>query len=266
MDSKRKFKLKKNHNSNGSHTLPISHLMPNVITTLGLCFGLSSIKLALSQKFETAVFFIMIAAILDFLDGGVARLLNAESKIGAQLDSFADLINFGFCPVFLVYLWRLNEIPIFGWGCVLLSVICMAYRLSRFNVQSGNPPNPIMSKFFTGVPAPAAATLLLLPVFAEVRFPSLVFFIDDIYIVLYIVLICLLMISTLPTPALKKMRVKPSKIPFVMLIFAILIICLFIDKWSVFTFFCLVYLASLPFWCLYYLKLLKEYKRKPIDV
>ena len=138
-------------------------LLPNALTILGVCLGLSSIKFALDYNYEMAVITIGLAAILDTLDGRVARLVKATSKVGKELDSLTDVISFGVAPSFIMYFWSINEIGKFGWFLVLLYTVCCALRLARFNLTKINDEETWKINFFEGVPSPAAAGLLLLP-------------------------------------------------------------------------------------------------------
>ena len=138
-------------------------LLPNALTILGVCLGLSSIKFALDFNYEMAVITIGLAAILDTLDGRVARLVNATSKVGKELDSLTDVISFGVAPSFIMYFWSINEIGKFGWLLVLVYTVCCALRLARFNLTNIHEDEPWKINFFEGVPSPAAAGLVLLP-------------------------------------------------------------------------------------------------------
>jgi len=138
-------------------------LLPNTLTIFGVCLGLSSIKFALDLNFEMAVITVGLAAILDTLDGRVARLVNATSKVGKELDSLTDVISFGVAPSFIMYFWSINEVGKFGWFFVLLYAVCCALRLARFNLTTINESESWKINFFEGVPSPAAAGLVLLP-------------------------------------------------------------------------------------------------------
>ena len=137
---------------------PLIHLVPNAFTVASICFGLSAIRYGLDGRYETAVVMIILAGIFDGLDGRSARLLKITSKLGAELDSLADFLSFGVAPAFLIYLWSLNEVKGLGWAIALFYVICAALRLARFNSELEDPDRPPwMTRFFTGMPAPAAA-------------------------------------------------------------------------------------------------------------
>ena len=152
---------------------PLIHLVPNIFTVLSLCAGLTSIRYALDHRFELAVLLIIVAGIFDGLDGRSARLLKITSKLGAELDSLADFLSFGVAPAVLVYLWSLNQVKAVGWALVLLFATCCALRLARFNTELEDPDRPAwMSRFFTGMPAPAAAGCAIIPLLLAFAFEA----------------------------------------------------------------------------------------------
>ena len=142
----------------------IRAVIPNVITVLALCLGLTAIKFTLVQNFHYAVICVTLAAVLDAADGRIARLIKGTSKFGAELDSLVDFVNFGVAPALIIYIWELNMYGNLGWLATLLFVICCCLRLARFNVSSVVTKSPWLENFFTGVPSPAGAGILLLPV------------------------------------------------------------------------------------------------------
>ena len=146
-----------------SHKKTPASLLPNALTILGVCLGLSSIKFAIDFNYEMAVITVGLAAILDTLDGRVARLVNATSKVGKELDSLTDVISFGVAPSFIMYFWAINETGKIGWLLVLVYTVCCALRLARFNLTTIEESKPWEINFFEGVPSPAAAGLVLLP-------------------------------------------------------------------------------------------------------
>ncbi|MEE8188977.1 MAG: phosphatidylcholine/phosphatidylserine synthase [Kiloniellales bacterium] len=144
--------------------LTVNRLIPNALTLLGLCAGVTAIRLALLGRWELAVAAVVVAMLMDALDGRIARLMRVSSEFGAQLDSLADVINFGVVPGLMVYLWSLNGLGGLGWAVVVVFIMCCALRLARFNTGLGvSDPLPWSDRFFTGVPAPGAAGLALLP-------------------------------------------------------------------------------------------------------
>src|SRR3954464_8967172 len=152
--------------------VPFGKFIPNALTLLGLCTGATAIRFALSGHWQAAVIAIGVAAVLDTLDGRIARLLGLESKFGAQLDSLADLVSFGIAPAVLVYMWTLNHGGGAGWTIALVFCACCAIRLARFNTQAGEDEDDSPAEHFTGVPAPAAACLILLPMLLSFQGPD----------------------------------------------------------------------------------------------
>ncbi|MGD1933936.1 MAG: CDP-alcohol phosphatidyltransferase family protein [Candidatus Phaeomarinobacter sp.] len=185
---------------------PLRNLLPNVLTVLALCAGLTAIRFGLEGRYEFAVYAILVAALLDAFDGRLARMLKAQSSFGAELDSLADFFNFGVAPVLILYTWSLDSLGGLGWVAVLGYSVACALRLARFNVASEDPDRPSWANaFFVGVPAPAAAGLVMLPLymdFTEVTtfntWPSLV--------AVHIGIIAFLMVSRLPTFSGKHLR------------------------------------------------------------
>src|SRR5438309_7667966 len=146
--------------------IPVRMLLPNLITLLALCAGLTSIRLAVEDKLEWAVAAIVFAALLDGIDGRIARMIKGTSRFGAELDSLADFVNFGVAPALILYFWQLHELRSAGWIAALVFAICAGLRLARFNVATEDPNRPAWaSNFFVGVPAPAGAITVLLPIY-----------------------------------------------------------------------------------------------------
>ena len=199
-------------------------LLPNALTILGVCLGLSSIRFALDFNYGMAVIAIGFAAILDTLDGRVARLIKGTSKVGKELDSLTDLISFGVAPSFIIYFWALNNLGKFGWMLVLIYTVCCALRLARFNLTNINQNENWKINFFEGVPSPAAAGLVLLPLILSlsnleeilnlngvIQFLNLnnIFQSENIKIISAIVILgtSILMVSKMPTYSLKRIAI-----------------------------------------------------------
>ena len=142
-------------------------ILPNMLTLIGVCIGLTSIRFALDGKFEFAIIAIIFAALIDGLDGRIARLIKGTSKVGKELDSLTDMISFGVAPAFIMYFWKLNTLGRFGWLVCLIYVICVALRLARFNVNSNQEPS-WRDNFFEGVPSPAGGILVLTPLIVSI--------------------------------------------------------------------------------------------------
>jgi CDP-diacylglycerol--serine O-phosphatidyltransferase len=240
--------------------IPVRTLVPNVITLLALCAGLTAIRLAAEGRFEWALAAIVFAAVLDGVDGRVARLLKGTSRFGAELDSLTDFVNFGVAPALILYFWGLHELKAVGWIAAMVFAICAGLRLARFNVMAEDPNRPAWaSNFFVGMPAPAGAITVLLPVYVYfLGMPRLAFITPVTF--LYTLGIAFLMVSRLPVYSGKKFgtRVPPEMVlpvfVFVVLFFALLLSY----PWEVLTIGALLYLGSLPFGWLSY----RDYERK----
>lgn len=175
-------------------------LVPNLITLLALCVGLTSMRMAVEGRFELAIVCIIAAAFLDGVDGRMARFLKSTSRFGAQLDSLTDFVNFGVAPAFLIYTYALRGSGALGWTACLLFAVSSALRLARFNVALDGPDKPAwQNEFFVGVPAPAAACTVLLPLYLHFLGIPAVLYLSDGLVMLYTVTIGLLMVSRLPT-------------------------------------------------------------------
>ena len=192
--------------------IPMRFVIPNLVTLLALCLGLTGIRFAAEGKFELAVYAIIVAAILDGLDGRIARALEGTSRFGAELDSLADFVDFGVAPALLLYFWSLSANPSLGWFAALIFAIAAALRLARFNVMSDDPDRPAwMSHFFVGMPAPAGAVLVMLPVYLHLGLglPKDPFFVR--FEIAYVLLIAFLMASRIPHFSGKKIGRVPRE-------------------------------------------------------
>ncbi|ARQ01134.1 CDP-alcohol phosphatidyltransferase family protein [Pseudorhodoplanes sinuspersici] len=226
-------------------TIPVRLLLPNMITLLSLCAGLTAIRLAIEGRIEWALGAIVFAAALDGIDGRVARMLKGQSRFGAELDSLADFVNFGVVPGLILYFWGLNELGAIGWIAALVFAICMSLRLARFNVMADDPNRPAwMANFFTGVPAPAGAIIVLLPIYINLlglpRLTALA--------CVYTLIIAFLLVSTLPVFSGKKLgnRVRPDLVLPIFVVVVLFVALLVSYPWPVLTIGTLAYLASLP--------------------
>jgi CDP-diacylglycerol---serine O-phosphatidyltransferase len=228
--------------------------MPNAVTALALCFGLTGVRFAISGEWEKAVGAIVIAAVLDALDGRVARMLRAESRFGAELDSLSDVIAFGVSPAVILYLWSLSFVPKYGWVIALAHAVCCALRLARFNAQIDAGDQPRKSAgFLTGVPAPAGAGLALLPLIiwmalAETGQPALQAMFQRTSVVApWTILIALLMISSLPTFGWSSMRLRrDARLP-VLLLIGLGGAALITAPWATLALIGLAYAGAIPF-------------------
>lgn len=217
--------------------VPFTKLIPNFLTLVGLVIGISSIKFALDSRWTTAVYCILIAAIIDGLDGKVARMLNATSQFGAELDSLCDFANFGLAPAILIYLWSFQqyEFKLLSWSVILLFIVCMAIRLARFNISLFQDKQDKRAKYFsTGIPAPSGALLALMPMILDFEISTALKInirSHTILIDIYIIIIALLLASRLPTFLLKNIQIKPEYLSLSMILSAIVIINLIIYPW-----------------------------------
>jgi CDP-diacylglycerol--serine O-phosphatidyltransferase len=246
-------------------TFDLHKLFPNIVTLAGLCSGVTAIRFALAERWELALTFIVIASFIDGIDGKLARALNATSNFGSQLDSLCDFVNFGFVPVFVLYLWGLHSVPAFGWAAVLFYTVCCSIRLARFNsdLDMEDDPAEWHSKFFTGVPSPAGALMCVAPIMAHFfltdRFPELIeplgFIFNPVFLVFYAIFIASLMASRIPTYSLKQIIIKKRYASLLMVFIGICVISAFIELWLTVLFVGFVYFFSLPFSTLHYLKL-----------
>ena len=232
-------------------------LLPNALTLIDICIGLSSIKFALDAKFELSIIAVIFAAIFDTLDGRVARLLKGTSLVGKELDSLADLISFGVAPAFIMYFWSLNNLGKFGWLLTMIYVVCVALRLARFNVSSNTEPS-WKDNYFEGVPSPAGGILVLMPLIFSLSEIDLININYNIVVPALFILISFLLISKIPTFAFKKIA-----IPRRMTIFALFGIVLFFGLLLIYTFkvlvICgLIYTCLIPFGYFNYQKIYKQ--------
>ena len=226
--------------------LSLNKLIPNILTVLALCAGLTSIRFALHGKWEHAVLAIVLAGILDGLDGRVARLLQGTSKFGAELDSLSDFVSFGVAPAMVLYFWTMQGAGGFGWALVLLFAVCCALRLARFNTMLGQADLPPYAyNFFTGIPAPAAAGVVLLPMAASFEFgPS--FFARPSVVSVFLLGVAFLMVSTIPTFSFKKVRIPNAWVLPVLLIVGLLAAFLVTEPWLTLVGLGFAYLALIP--------------------
>lgn len=229
-------------------TLPIRSIIPNSLTVMALCAGLTAMRFGLDGKFDMAVGAILVAAVLDGLDGRVARMLKGTTRFGAELDSLSDFLCFGVAPVMLLYLWSLNTLGGLGWIVVLGFSVCCALRLARFNVAIEDPDKPAWTaNFFIGVPSPAAAGLVMLPLYFS--FLGVEFLKDwPFLLAAYVGGIAFLMVSRIPTFSGKRLgfRIRRDEMLPVLLGVAMSVAILFNYPWITFCVLVVAYLALLP--------------------
>ncbi len=233
--------------------IPVRTLLPNLITLLALCAGLTAIRLAVEGRLEWAMAAIVFAATLDGIDGRIARLLKGTSRFGAELDSLADFVNFGVAPGLILYFWGLQELRSAGWIAAMVFAICAGLRLARFNVMMDEERPAWASNFFVGVPAPAGAITVLLPIYVSfLGMPHFVFVAP--LTLIYTLGIAFLMVSRLPVYSGKKLgkRVPPELVLPVFVVVVLFFALLVSYPWEVLTLGTLAYLGSLPFGWLSY--------------
>ncbi len=227
--------------------LSAARLIPNIVTLLGLCAGITAIKFALSGNWQGAVSAILVASLLDVLDGGMARLLGANSKLGAELDSLADMVSFGVAPAVLLYTWTMKDAGTLGWALILLFCICCALRLARFNtgLDDDDDKPPWSYRYFTGVPTPASAGVVMVPLAFSFNFGN-EFFGHVALNGAVIIFISLMMVGRVPTFSLKRIRIAHRFVVPVMLGVALLAALLVGSLWMTLGVLGVVYIASLP--------------------
>ena len=236
-------------------------LLPNMLTLIGVCIGLTSIRFSLNGQFDLAVIAIIFAALIDGLDGRIARLIKGTSKVGKELDSLTDMISFGVAPAFIMYFWKLNSLGRLGWLICLIYVICVALRLARFNVHS-NQEASWKDNFFEGVPSPAGGILVLTPLVVSMTNFNYIKFDYNIVVPIFFIITSLLLISKFPTYSFKKIVIQRKTTIFllfgIILFFGFLLIYPFVAL-SVGA---IIYLLMLPISFLNYQKLkkLNDYK------
>ena len=243
IENKREFKLisKKNPKS----------LLPNALTIFGVCLGLSSIKFAIDLNYSMAVIAIGFAAILDTLDGRVARLIKGTSKVGKELDSLTDVISFGVAPSFVMYFWAINELGKFGWMAVLIYSVCCALRLARFNLMEIDENELWKINFFEGIPSPAAAGLVLLPLILSL---SGIFQFENKGVISCVVILTtsFLMVSKIPTYSLKRISIPRSLAVFLLLGIGIYLSLVIFYTFQTLFFTGLIYICLIPASYLHY--------------
>jgi CDP-diacylglycerol--serine O-phosphatidyltransferase len=227
--------------------IPLRAVAPNAVTALALCSGLTAIRFATAGEWERAVLMIMAAALLDGLDGRIARLLRGESRFGAELDSLSDAISFGVSPALVLYLWSLMEAPRVGWICALVYAVFCALRLARFNARIDVTDQPHKSAgFLTGVPAPAGAGLALLPLYAwlwsgDIRFQS------PWLVAPWLAFVAFLMVSSLATFSWSSLKLRRN-VRFEAIVVVVAIAAALVSApWPTLSLACLAYLATIPF-------------------
>ena len=234
-------------------------ILPNAITLIGVCIGLTSIKFALDGKFALAVVAILFAGLMDALDGRIARLIKGTSKMGKELDSLGDVISFGVAPAFIMYFWNLQYLDKLGWFVCLMFVVCVALRLARFNVNSEEEPS-WRDNFFEGVPAPAGGIVVLLPLVLSFSGLGEIFFkINyDLLVPVFFIIVSILLISTIPTYSFKRIVIPRAMTKFLLFGIVLFFGALLVYTFKILTISSLLYLCLIPISYFHYKKIKKE--------
>ncbi len=250
MEENKKFKLVSSKKTR--------YLLPNILTLGGVCLGISSIKFAIDGNYNLAVIFILIASILDALDGRIARLIKGTSEFGKELDSLTDFVSFGIAPVFILYFWHLNNYGKLGWAIALIYSVCCALRLARFNLAKEIKNANWKNNYFEGVPSPAGGLLILMPLILELTDYKINFEYTK-FVPYYTLLVAFLLVSKIPTLSLKKISVSPQSTVFILLGIGIIFIGLLFYTFEILLAFGLGYMISIPVsFILYKVKSRKE--------
>ena len=232
-------------------------ILPNMLTLIGVCIGLTSIRFALDGRFEFAIIAIILAAVIDGLDGRIARLIKGTSKVGKELDSLTDMISFGVAPAFIMYFWKLNTLGRFGWLVCLIYVICVALRLARFNVNSEQVPS-WRDNFFEGVPSPAGGILVLTPLIFSLTNFNFFQINYEIVVPTFFIITSLLLISKFPSYSFKKIVIQRKTTIFLLFGIVLFFGLLLIYPFNVLAISAIVYLIMLPISYFHYQKLKKQ--------
>jgi len=239
-------------------------LLPNMLTLFGVCIGLTSIRFALDGKFEFAIIAIIFAALIDGLDGRIARLIKGTSKVGKELDSLTDMISFGVAPAFIMYFWKLNTLGRFGWLLCLIFVICVALRLARFNINSNQQPS-WRDNFFEGVPSPAGGILVLSPLIYSLSGLNLFQINYDIVVPVFFIIISFLLISKFPTYSFKKIVIQRKATIFLLFGIVLFFGLLLIYTFNVIAISALIYLFLLPVSFIHFQRLKKHNQNEKVQ-
>ncbi|MEP5759220.1 MAG: CDP-diacylglycerol--serine O-phosphatidyltransferase [Litoreibacter sp.] len=224
--------------------VPLSHLLPNLLTITAICAGLTAIRFGYQGDFETAVRLVLLACVLDGLDGRLARLMRCQSSVGAELDTLADFLNFGVAPALIVHAWTLQDFQRVGWITVLSYAICCVLRLARFNVSSKSETDVSDGTFFEGVPSPAGAILVMAPMYIAFLLPDLPATPPTV-VAAYVFCIGLLMISRIKTYSFKNITVSRTNAKFAILGVALLLAAVLSFLWITLVFLTLTYVVGL---------------------
>ena len=239
-------------------------ILPNMLTLIGVCIGLTSIRFALDARYELAIIAIIFAALIDGLDGRIARLIKGTSKVGKELDSLTDMISFGVAPAFIMYFWKLNTLERFGWLLCLVFVICVALRLARFNINSIQESS-WRDNFFEGVPSPAGGILVLTPLIISLSGFDYIQLNYDIIVPLFFVITSFLLISKFPTYSFKKIVIPRRTTIFLLFGIVLFFGLLLIYTFNVIAISTIVYVLLLPISFYHFQKIKKRHENDKIQ-
>ena len=256
MEPKRKFNIVSSRNTRV--------ILPNIFTLVGVCIGLSSIKFAFDGNFQFSVIAIIVAGIIDGLDGRIARLIRGTSKVGKELDSLTDVISFGVAPAFIMYFWKLNQLGRIGWFICLIYVVAVALRLARFNVSASDEPS-WKDNFFEGIPSPAGGILVLMPIFFSLSELNMLGINYDFMVPGIFVLISILLISKLPTYSFKKIIVPRRMSIFLIFGVVIYFVLLLVYTFNTIVISGFIYLLMIPISCMHFINIRNKYKTQLND-
>ena len=234
-------------------------ILPNAITLIGVCIGLTSIKFALDGKFSLAIIAILFAGLMDALDGRIARLIKGTSKMGKELDSLGDVISFGVAPAFIMYFWNLQYLDKLGWFVCLMYVVCVALRLARFNVNSEEETS-WKDNFFEGVPAPAGGIIVLMPLVLSFSGLGEIFFKFnyDLVVPAFFIIVSVLLISTIPTYSFKRIVIPRAMTKFLLFGIVLFFGALLVYTFKILAISTFIYLCLIPISYFHYKKIKKE--------
>ena len=227
------------------------YILPNILTIAGVCLGISSIKFSLDLNFSAAVILITLAAILDALDGRIARLIKGTSDFGKELDSLTDFVSFGIAPAFILYFWELNSYGKVGWAITLIYSVCCVLRLARFNLTKFKPEENWKQNYFEGIPSPIGALLILSPLVLDLTELNFIFY-GNYFVPIFTLIIASLLISKIPTYSFKNIKIKPALTVFILLGIGISLVTLMFFTFETLLVFSLLYILSIPVACLTY--------------
>ena len=253
MDQNKKFKLVSSKKTR--------YLLPNILTLGGVCLGISSIKFSIDGNFSLAVTLILFAAILDALDGRIARLIKGTSEFGKELDSLTDFVSFGIAPVFILYFWELNTYGKLGWAIALIYSVCCVLRLARFNLTKVENQQDWKNNFFEGIPSPAGGILILMPLIYELTDFSFNFEVKQ-FTPFLTILIALLLVSKIPTLSFKKISISSKTTIFLLLAAGLIFISLLFYTFETLLIFGILYLILIPISFFIFKKNQKKYLSK----